>query len=158
MRIRECKICGKDFEAKRPVWRCKPCINNAANEKRRASIEELKAKGVYKGHNGRTPDLEGTTYEERYDEWRLRRKYLDGLEDRTEWQAFFMDEFKRIESNTELWKSLTRPTLGEDIRGAKSVKGKQRGVIGRPTHSSTNYPDTRNVNIDDTFGYRMDED
>lgn len=158
MRIRECKICGKEFQAKRPVWRCKPCINHAANEKRKLDIEEKKKQGLYRGVHGRPPDLEGQDYQQRLEEWSSRRKYLDTLTERSEWKEFFDNEFNRIESDKELWRSLTRPTLAEDVRGAKSVKEKQRGVIGRPSHGSTNYPDTRNVNIDDTFGYRMDED
>jgi hypothetical protein len=158
MKNRICHICGNEFQPIRPSNRCKPCINKIANDKRRGEIEEKKAAGLYRGMRGRPVDLDGKYYGERAKEWRDRRKFLDTIYDRNEWRTFFSEEFDRIESDTELWSNLTRPTLAEDVRGANSIKPKQRGVIGRPKGSSNLYPDTRNINIDDISKYRMGED
>jgi hypothetical protein len=154
--IRECRICKKPFETKRYVWRCKPCVNEAANIKRKADIEERKAAGLYRGAHGRPADLEGWDYEDRRAQWRERMYFLrDSLNERSEWQEFFRNEMDRIQKDKKLWRSLTRPTLAEDVRGMKSVKG-VKGKIGRPTLVNKEYPDTRNVNIDDISNYRMD--
>ena len=156
--IRECRICNKPFETKRYVWRCKPCVNEAANIKRKQDIEERKAAGLYRGHSGRPKDLDGINFEDRRTQWRQRMYFLrDSLNEREEWQEFFRNEMDRIQNDKELWRSLTRPTLAEDLRGVNSVK-KQRGKIGRPTLENKSYPDTRNVNIDDISNYRVDKD
>lgn len=131
---RICTHCGVTFHTMKPRNVCRPCVN-LQNKLKRYADKGIVVGEDYKGHKGRSPDLEGIGYEERKKEWYKKSRWIEkNLNSREEWQEYFRSEFERISNDEKLWKSLTRDTLGQTPkREDEEVK------MGRPSHKDTQW-------------------
>jgi hypothetical protein len=141
---RVCKGCGVTYHTMKARNLCKACVNAQTRLKRNIAVGKEVTDG-YAERNGRPRDLEGIDYEDRRREWYKKSRWLEKeLKERSQWQAFFRDEFERIRKDEKLWNSLTRETLGMSPKKSEQ----QEGNVGRPLGSvgqNKKYPDTRNM-------------
>ena len=135
---RICRVCNEEFLAEKPVLRCKACLRKEAQLFRDRKREEGIRNGTHRGVKGRSFDIDGTDYIERRKGFVERVKFLNKIEDRTEWQEFFKKEFDRILSDKQLWKALTREGLGKMVGRNKDEE--EQSQMGRPTHKSKQWP------------------
>jgi hypothetical protein len=134
---RICRACNEQFWAEKPVLRCKPCVNKEAQAFRDKKREEAILNGTHTGKQGRSLDIEGKNYLERRKDFVERVKFLDKMQDRTQWQEFYKEEFDRIVSDKVLWKALTREGLGKMVT---KNKDDENSVMGRPSHKLKQWP------------------
>jgi len=123
--IRKCKVCDKDFHAKKPIWRCNPCVNEAQKllEGKKRSKCERKEPYPYQGPNH--------DYHSRF--YPLRAK-LHKMKVRDEWQAYFKEKLDEIMNDAVLMKWINDR---RDKETAEAKQSKSRNVIKKE------FPDTR---------------
>ena len=132
---RICRMCNEQFWTDKPVLRCKPCVNKEAQVFRDKKREEAIRNGTHKGVLGRSLDIEGKNYLERRKDFVERVKFLNKMQERTQWQEFYKEEFDRILSDKILWKALTREGLGKMV-GRSKEEDDEDSVMGRPSYKS----------------------
>lgn len=161
---RVCKHCGNTFQPNKPVNSCNPCLNLKARQKRQMELggDAIVDENGYLRRWGRPRDIVQIHYEERVKDWRKKAAFLEkNFNTRAEWQEYFRNEFDRIASDTILWASLTRDTLGLSMKSENESDEPKK--MGRPPHSDTKgykYRDTRDMNWEDfdSWGYGLEED
>jgi hypothetical protein len=131
-------MCNEEFLADKPVLRCKPCVNKEAQVFRDKKREEGIRNGTHRGVKGRTFDIYGIDYLERRKGFVERVKFLDKIQERTQWQEFYKEEFDRIFSDKALWKALTREGLGKMV-GRNKQDDDEDSHIGRPKNDKTKW-------------------
>jgi len=134
---RDCKECGTSFHTMKPRWVCKDCVNKQHRIERNIELGRG-ATDAYCNKMGRKKtDLKGIGFEDRRREWYRKASWLQRkVKDRTEWQAFFKEEFERIRNDEPLWKSLTRDSLG--MTKPKSTE-ENKLAVGRPSHKDNEW-------------------
>jgi len=128
---RICRTCNEEFLAEKPVLRCKACLRKEAQIMRDKKREEAIRNGTHKGVLGRSFDIEGKNYLERRKDFVERVRFLDKMQERTQWQEFYKEEFDRILSDKVLWHALTREGLGKMMHKNKEDDDED-SVVGRP--------------------------
>ena len=122
---RKCKVCDKDFHAKKPVWRCMACIN--ANQK----IVEGKKRAKYERKEPYPYQGANHDYHTRF--YPLRSK-LNKMKVRSEWKEYFKNRLDEIFNDAVLMKWINDR---RDKETAETKQSKSRNVIKKE------FPDTR---------------
>jgi hypothetical protein len=117
--LRKCKTCDTEFHAKKPIWRCNPCVNQAQKviEGKKRSKYERKEPYPYQGPNH--------NYHSRF--YPLRAK-LHKMKVRDEWQAYFKEKLDEILNDAVLmkWINDRRDKETAETKQSKSKKSIQR--------------------------------
>jgi hypothetical protein len=121
---RKCKVCGNDFHAKKPVWRCTACINEKqklVEGKKRAKYEP-KDPYPYQGPNH--------DYHSRF--YPLRSK-LNKMKVRSEWKEYFKNRLNEIMEDKVLMKWINDR---RDKETAETKQSKSKRTIQKdyPNH------------------------
>jgi len=143
---RVCKGCSTSFHTMKPRWLCRECVNATSRLQRNIAVGNG-ATDEYSERIGRKKsDLEGISYEERRRNFVQKAKWLDReVNERSEWQAFFKEEFQRIRNDKKLWESLTRDTLGQSKKKDEIQEGIGAGRPAGSTNKKYKYPNTKGM-------------
>jgi len=121
---RKCKVCDKDFHAKKPVWRCMACIN--ANQKliegKKRAKYERKQPYPYQGANH--------DYHTRF--YPLRSK-LNKMKVRSEWKEYFKERLDEILNDAVLMKWIN-DRRDKETAEARQIKSKSNITKDYPNH------------------------
>jgi hypothetical protein len=116
---RVCKECGDAFHAKKPIWRCNPCVNKAQKliEGKKREKYQRKEPYPYQGPNH--------NYHSRF--YPLRAK-LHSIKVRSEWQAYFKEKLDEILNDAVLmkWINDRRDKETAETKQSKSKRNIQR--------------------------------
>ena len=121
---RKCKVCDKDFHAKKPVWRCMTCIN--ANQK----IVEGKKRAKYERKEPYPYQGPNHDYHTRF--YPLRSK-LNKMKVRSEWKEYFKNRLDEIFNDAVLMKWINDR---RDKETAETKQSKSKRTIQKdyPNH------------------------
>jgi hypothetical protein len=136
--MRKCKICDKDFHAKKPVWRCGLCTSKINFDKRKEQYEEgIMNTGKWIGMPMKKPyPFSNRTSEANNRFSRIRRDLRIAWEGgREELNKHYTKQLKEIEENGILEWILDRRANDDLPNGKEKAKSKKQTQI--------DWPDTR---------------
>ena len=134
---RQCKTCGKEFHTMRPVWRCKPCINEYVRNYNKSNYQSGKLNtGPLRGKEHKKPYPFSTKTNEAGKRFSKIRKELNRIWNTGDRELIRQHYDKQLKEAEEFgiidWIN--------DIRTNQSIKE----MAKRPQQKiSKEYPDTR---------------
>ncbi len=134
-----CEQCGTPFYKTRARKRCQECIDKLSSAMwvyRRNSINPNKEEEGYKGTEH---------YKTREYRWRKTKRALGKLHNREQWMEYFRTKADEMFSNDQMMEYYSNR---REYSYQRDINRLGKGA-GRPVESKTEYPDLRNINIDD---------
>lgn len=129
---RKCKYCGELFIAKRPQWKCSPCVNKEQIERSR-----------FKKEMGLISNKKPYPYNDFGPVKRFRKvkRELKRLDFREDWQEYFRNKLDELLQDRPLMEWIT------DRRDSQTLNEKRNKRYGiAATIVKHKYPDTRQMN------------